>query len=204
MYIWYAGYWAPHIGYYGGINYGFGYTGRGYYGAYWNGGKLVYNRAVTDVDPARVHYVYDYTPPRNNDRLSFNGPGGVRARPTPQELAVSRDPRTAAVPAQIQHARQASANRAQFAGARGVRPDTLVASRPLSTGYHASAPHPPEEAMRGAARPTPEQSRPEAAAVPAERRPPEAAVRPGEQGPGPEAARDKPPRSWGACFSAAV
>ena len=35
-YHWHSGYWGPHIGYYGGINYGYGYTGRGYYGAYWN------------------------------------------------------------------------------------------------------------------------------------------------------------------------
>jgi hypothetical protein len=39
-YHWHSGYWGPHIGYYGGINYGFGYTGRGYYGAYWNHGRL--------------------------------------------------------------------------------------------------------------------------------------------------------------------
>ncbi len=38
VYQWHSGYWGPHIGYYGGINYGFGYTGRGYYGAYWNNG----------------------------------------------------------------------------------------------------------------------------------------------------------------------
>src|SRR5580704_3695731 len=29
------GYWGRHIGYYGGINYGFGYVGVGYQGGYW-------------------------------------------------------------------------------------------------------------------------------------------------------------------------
>ena len=29
-YVFYAGYWAPTVGYYGGIDYGFGYTGEGY------------------------------------------------------------------------------------------------------------------------------------------------------------------------------
>ena len=38
VYLWHSGYWGPHIGYYGGVDYGFGYTGRGYYGAYWNHG----------------------------------------------------------------------------------------------------------------------------------------------------------------------
>ena len=52
-YHWHSGYWGPHIGYYGGINYGFGYTGRGYYGAYWDHGRLDYNRAVTNVDTTR-------------------------------------------------------------------------------------------------------------------------------------------------------
>src|SRR5581483_6665422 len=29
-YVWHPGYWGPHVGYYGGINYGFGYFGHGY------------------------------------------------------------------------------------------------------------------------------------------------------------------------------
>jgi len=49
-YLWHAGYWGPHIGCYGGSDYGFGYTGRGYYGAYWTDGHLHYNRAVTNVN----------------------------------------------------------------------------------------------------------------------------------------------------------
>jgi hypothetical protein len=34
-YMWYPGYWGLGIGYYGGINYGFGYFGRGFHGGYW-------------------------------------------------------------------------------------------------------------------------------------------------------------------------
>jgi hypothetical protein len=44
-YFWHAGYWGRNIGYYGGINYGFGYFGTGFYGGYWNGGRFFYNRA---------------------------------------------------------------------------------------------------------------------------------------------------------------
>jgi len=33
-FIWNPGYWGPHIGFYGGVNYGFGYTGSGYEGGY--------------------------------------------------------------------------------------------------------------------------------------------------------------------------
>src|SRR6266567_3906836 len=35
-YVWYEGYWGPVVGFYGGINYGFGYNGFGYYGGYWD------------------------------------------------------------------------------------------------------------------------------------------------------------------------
>ncbi len=40
-YLWNAGYWGPTVGYYGGINYGFGYFGTGFYGGYWGGGHLL-------------------------------------------------------------------------------------------------------------------------------------------------------------------
>ena len=33
-YRWHRGYWGRHVGFYGGINYGFGYTGLGYDGGY--------------------------------------------------------------------------------------------------------------------------------------------------------------------------
>ena len=39
-YGFYRGYWGPHIGFYGGVNYGFGYIGIGYQGGYW--GCLLY------------------------------------------------------------------------------------------------------------------------------------------------------------------
>ena len=31
-YIWHEGYWGPHVGFYGGVNYGFGYAGVGFNG----------------------------------------------------------------------------------------------------------------------------------------------------------------------------
>jgi hypothetical protein len=42
----YEGYWGPRIGFYGGINYGYGYFGRGYEGGRWDGGHFYYNRTV--------------------------------------------------------------------------------------------------------------------------------------------------------------
>ena len=43
------GYWGAHIGYYGGVDYGFGYIGIGYFGGYWNHNNFYYNRSVTNV-----------------------------------------------------------------------------------------------------------------------------------------------------------
>ena len=145
-YVWHAGYWGPHIGFYGGIDYGFGYTGRGYYGAYWNSGRVVYNRSVTNVNVSVVHNnVYNYSvPSARGERVSYNGGrGGINVRPTAQESAAVRDRRTPPVQAQVQHAREAAGNREQFSSGR-ARPTTLAAPRPLATEYRAPAEHAPE------------------------------------------------------------
>ena len=149
---------APHIGYYGGIDYGFGYTGRGYYGAYWNNGTVYYNRAVTNVNVSIVHNVYNYNVRNSNvTRVSYNGGrGGIEARPTPQELAVVHETRIPPVAAQFQHAREASANRAQFAAPGGrAQPAALVASRPIATPYQAPAARPPASSILPPAHSTP-------------------------------------------------
>jgi len=75
------------FGFYGGIDYGFGYTGRGITAAYWNHGTLNYNRAVTNVN---VSVTMSTTIPVPNsgsrNRISYNGGrGGINARPTPRK-----------------------------------------------------------------------------------------------------------------------
>src|SRR5215469_8030922 len=83
-YDWNNGYWAPQVGYYGGIDYGFGYPGVGYNGGYWNNGAFAYNTAVTNVNRRFVTNVYTRNVIRHNGvRYAYNGPGGVRIRPTP-------------------------------------------------------------------------------------------------------------------------
>ena len=49
-YLWYPGYWGPTVGFYGGVNYGFGYFGVGYVGGFWAGNTFAYNTAVTNVN----------------------------------------------------------------------------------------------------------------------------------------------------------
>src|SRR5271157_1070475 len=80
-YRWHTGYWGPHVGFYGGIDYGFGYYGSGCYGGRWEGGTFHYNTAVWKVNSSVVHNTYvDRTVINNgtniNNHTSFNGPGG--------------------------------------------------------------------------------------------------------------------------------
>ena len=57
-YAFYPGYWGPTVGYYGGINYGYGYGGHGYRGGRWQGGHFSYNTAVNNVSSTHVHSTY--------------------------------------------------------------------------------------------------------------------------------------------------
>jgi len=52
-YVFHRGYWGPRVGFYGGINYGYGYFGRGFYGGQWAGNVFRYNTAVTRVNTAQ-------------------------------------------------------------------------------------------------------------------------------------------------------
>ena len=45
-YVFHTGYWGPHVGYYGGVNYGFGYMGIGFVGGRWHGHDFEYNTRV--------------------------------------------------------------------------------------------------------------------------------------------------------------
>jgi hypothetical protein len=94
-YIWHTGYWGPHVGYYGGVSYGFGYTGVGFVGGAWAGGVYTYNRAVTNVGVSisRAN-VYSKTVVvnANASNVSFHGGnGGSQAQPTAEEKAASRE-----------------------------------------------------------------------------------------------------------------
>ena len=77
------GYWGPHVGFYGGINYGYGYTGNGYWGGRWSGNNFQYNTAVTRVNKTVIHNTYvnnSFTKNVNANRTSFNGPKWDKGR----------------------------------------------------------------------------------------------------------------------------
>ncbi len=132
FYVWYPGYWGPVVGYYGGINYGFGYTGVGFFGGYWRGGTFFYNRAVSNVDVTVVRNTYNTTVINNNvNRVSFNGgPGGTTVRPTSQELSAARQHHVSMTSEQTQHQQAASTNRSLLASVNRGRPDVAATPRP--------------------------------------------------------------------------
>jgi len=134
-YSFYPGHWGLHIGFYGGINYGFGYVGFGYEGGYWNAGHFFYNRVYNHVDTRVVHNVYSYrvvNRGRSVSRTSFNGGSrGVQVRPRPSEAAASREPIAPRMSTQVQHARSYAAARGQLAAQNHGRPATPAVSRPL-------------------------------------------------------------------------
>src|ERR1700677_112851 len=124
-YLWHAGYWGPTIGFYGGVNYGFGYTGGGYEGGYWRGGQFFYNRAVVNIGSTHVTNVYVKNVTINNttiNRVSFNGPGGVQARATPGQLAAEKERHLPPSSAQVQQASAARSNPELRAKANGGQP----------------------------------------------------------------------------------
>ena len=131
-YIWHAGYWGPHVGYYGGINYGLGYFGSGYEGGHWENGLFFYNTAVTRVDATVITNTYDKQvigAPRANN-VGFNGPAGISAQPTAQEVAWSRERHTQPTALQVKHQRIARANRALFAAVNQGTPTVAATAKP--------------------------------------------------------------------------
>lgn len=83
-YHWCPGYWGRTVGYYGGINYGYGYFGSGYEGGYWHHGSFMYNRSVNNIHINNITNVYNAPVtgagmPSATNRASFSGgTGGQR------------------------------------------------------------------------------------------------------------------------------
>jgi hypothetical protein len=140
-YIFHEGYWGPHIGFYGGVNYGFGYGGVGYEGGYWNHGVFAYNRSVNNINVTNVHNVYNKTVIVNNvtvNRVSYNGGnGGIQARASEREQAAIREQHVTPTGEQQTHLQAARADRAQLASVNGGRPQ-MAAAR-TSNEYHSVA-----------------------------------------------------------------
>jgi hypothetical protein len=132
-YVFHPGYWAREVGFYGGIDYGYGYTGDGYYGGHWDHGAFFYNRTVNNILNVRIANVYDQTVVVNNsvNRVSFNGGhGGTTARPTPQQEEFARARHVDATPMQREQIESASKDRTLFSKQNHGEPAIAATPRP--------------------------------------------------------------------------
>ncbi len=202
FYGWYPGYWGPEVGFYGGINYGFGYTGVGYQGGYWHGGAFFYNRAVANF--GRVNVVNVYSAPvqiHERTRVSFNGgQGGLHWRPNAAERtamnARHRDP----TPMQRDHQDHAANLPALHLSQNHGRPQILTTQRPADFAHPgpglrdhqrpSAGPHSPAPGSAGPAMRTPNHQE-------SFRRPEQPAGAPHESGGGIPQPRGGPPREGG-------
>ncbi len=86
-YVFHRGYWAQSVGYYGGINYGFGYFGSGFAGGRWVGNSFAYDKSAY-VRSAHAQVSY------------HGGSGGTSLAATAQERALARAPHISPTPLQ--------------------------------------------------------------------------------------------------------
>jgi hypothetical protein len=172
-YLWHRGHWGHHVGFYGGINYGFGYGGVGYDGGYWKNNAFFYNHAVNNFGRVRVSHTYSKpVAAAAPSRVSFNGGnGGIAARPTPRENTAAHEKSRPPTTRQVQHEHVAGTDPGARAGTNHGQPPIPATQRPVVAARPAM-PRPP---------------RPAAAASPA--RPPEHAGGPAPAGHPPEGNR---------------
>jgi hypothetical protein len=130
LYIFHVGFWGPHVGFYGGINYGFGYFGHGFEGGHWDHDHFFYNRSVTNVD-VHIRNVYNTRVDENvRTRVSFNGGnGGINERANAEEEAAARDRHVGPVAAQEQHREAARSDPGQRYSANHGKPVVVSTSR---------------------------------------------------------------------------
>jgi WXXGXW repeat (2 copies) len=133
QYLFHAGYWGPRVGFYGGIAYGFGYTGEGYEGGRWDHGAFYYNRTVNNLEGAQVRNVYEKTVIANNAAggASFNGGrNGTIAKPTPDERAYDRESHFAPTSPQQRHAELSAQDPKAFEKSNQGKPPVAATSKP--------------------------------------------------------------------------
>jgi hypothetical protein len=147
------------VGFYGGINYGFGYFGNGFEGGRWQDNHFYYNTAVVHVNETIIHNTYRTTiVETNRSRVAFNGgQGGLNYRATAEQERFASERHVDAVEAQRQHVEAARGNPALRASANQGKPPIAataragdfkggtVAAREAGGEYHA----PPANAARG-------------------------------------------------------
>lgn len=135
-YGFHPGYWGPHVGFYGGVNYGFGYGGIGFGGGRWDGGHFAYNTAVNNVNVTNIHNTYvDRTvivnnTVINNNHTSYNGgPNGINAQPRQEDRQAEHERHENATSQQQLHYQNAQGDKGNFAANNGGHPRMAAQTR---------------------------------------------------------------------------
>ena len=132
-YTFQSGYWGDHIGFYGGVDYGYGYGGEGYEGGYWNNGAFFYNLTVNNINTTYVTNVYNQTVINNTtiNNVSYNGgPGGLVARPTALDQVAQHEQHAPPIAAQQRQVVVASHDRALLASVNHGAPPIAATPKP--------------------------------------------------------------------------
>jgi len=132
-YFFHEGYWGTQVGFYGGIDYGYGYFGNGYEGGRWDNGHFFYNSSVSRVNVSINRNVYDTRVEHDTtvNRVSFNGGnGGVRVRATSEQEAFANEKHAGPVAAQTEHVQGARENPELRASANHGKPPVAATARP--------------------------------------------------------------------------
>ncbi len=172
-YLFHQGYWGQHVGFYGGVNYGYGYNGLGYEGGRWEGNRFLYNTTVNNFGGLHVTNVYSQTvvAAPGAGRASFNGgPGGIALKPTPEQERLTAEAHVRPTQLQVTHARMASMDATQFHANNKGKPAVAATERPGDLKGPGAVP----AKAAGSAEVAPEPGAPN----------PEQKVRPGEKPPG--------------------
>lgn len=147
-----AGYWGEHVGYYGGVNYGYGYGGDGYDGGRWNGRNFEYNRAANNFGSVHVVNVYQHNLTIiNRTNVSYTGgAGGLRYAPSAQDRLAEHDNHIRPTAEQMGHVSAARENPAFARSHNNGHPAIMTPQRPAAITI---APHPTAHPAQQMARP---------------------------------------------------
>jgi hypothetical protein len=135
-YGWHRGYWGPHVGYYGGINYGYGYFGRGYDGGRWDRGHFRYNTAVNNIPSGRVHDVYRAPVPQRpaHPESFIGGNSHWHGQPTASQRRFEGGQHPDWTREQQEHEHRAMGTPEQRMGSNHGMPPTAATPRPGGFG----------------------------------------------------------------------
>jgi len=132
-FVFYEGYWSYQtVGFYGGVDYGYGYFGHGYDGGRWQGDHFYYNRSVNNVNVTVIRNVYEApVNHREERRVSYNGgQGGINDRPTPQEESAARGRRLPPAAGQREQVQRARSNPEFRANVNHGKPPIAATDKP--------------------------------------------------------------------------